>query len=292
MRASLSLLTMCCAVASTTATAQRMEQRFPPVQRATAAALPDSTSRPREALRVGGLHFPRRDSSWWVPLTSTVLPGAGQALLGQDRFVAYFAVEGYVIFDYLKVSAQQRDERTRSRVLARDIARAVFGGPRPVGEWGYYESMEKYIESGVFDRVPVPGGELSPEVDPTTFNGTLWLDVRQRYWNDPNVEPAHSSKPYIDALNEYKARAVRDEFRWSWRNAQLEQDIYRRSIRRENQAAHMAAALVNALVVNRLLSTVDAFITLRVRTGNPAAGDPASLSATIPWAPFGRPERP
>jgi hypothetical protein len=292
MRVTHALVILCCAGTSSTAMAQRVEQRFRIPERRTAAVSRDSTARPEQAIPDGAPRFARRDSSWWVPLTSTVLPGAGQALLGQDRFVAYLAVEGYVVFDYLKVSAQQRDERTRSRVLARDIARAVFGGPRPVGAWGYYESMEKYIESGVFDRFPVPGGELSPEVDPTTFNGALWLDVRQRYWNDPNVEPAHSSKPYVDALNEYKARAVRDDFRWSWRNAQLEQDIYRRSIRRENQAAHAAAALVNALVVNRLLSTVDAFITLRVRTGNPATGDPASMSATIPWAPFGRPRRP
>jgi hypothetical protein len=286
MRVTYALLSVYCAVASATAAAQRVEERFP--ARASARAVPDSAPRTHEALRLGALHLPRRDSAWWVPLTSTVLPGTGQALLGQDRFVAYLAVEGYVIFDYLKVSAEQRDERTRSRVLARDVARAVFGGARPIGEWKYYESMEKFVESGVFDRFPVPGGDVSPEVDPSTYNGWLWLDVRQRFWDNPNLEPGHSTKPYVDALTEYRARAVRDAYRWSWRNAQLEQDIYRRSIRRENQAAHAASALVNALVVNRLLSTVDAFITLRLRTGRPAGGEPASLTATVPWAPFGR----
>ena len=266
--------------------AQRQESRFPAPRALAFSPQPDSVPRARESLRIGALRIPRRDSSWWVPLASTVLPGAGQALLGQDRFLAYLAVEGYVIFDYLKVSAEQRDERTRSRVLAHDVARAVFGGPRPEGAWQYYESMEHYVESGVFDRLP--GGEFTPEADVTTFNGFLWLDVRQRYWNNPNVEPPHSSKPYIDAVTEYKSRAIADAFRWSWRNAQLEQDIYRRTILRENQAAHVAASLVNALVVNRLLSTVDAFVTVRVRNGAGTSLTPSALEFGVPWAPFGR----
>ena len=267
--------------------AQRLENRFPVHGGLAFRPAPDSVPVAREPLRIGALRIPRRDSSWWVPLTSLVLPGAGQALLGQDRFLGYLAVEGYVIVDYLKVSGEQRDERTRSRVLAHDVARGVFGGTRPEGAWAYYESMEHYVESGVFERLP--GGEFAPEVDVTTYNGFLWLDVRKRYWDNPNVEPSHTSRPYVDAITEYKARAITDAFRWSWRNAQLEQDIYRRSILRENQAAHVAASLVNALVVNRLLSTVDAFVTVRVRNGAGTSLTPSALELSVPWAPFGRP---
>ena len=42
----------------------------------------------------------RGDSSWWVPLASALLPGTGQALLRQDRFVAYLAAEAFALFSY------------------------------------------------------------------------------------------------------------------------------------------------------------------------------------------------
>jgi hypothetical protein len=285
----LSTIACCALLGGSSASAQRIEQRFLAPLHAPLIVAPDSSHPMADSLRLRALRQPHRDSSWWVPLASTVLPGTGQALLGQDRFIAYLAVEGFVILDYFKFSAQEQSERTRSLALALDVARSLFPGPHPVGSWPYYESMERYIESGVFNRAP--GGEVSPEVDPVTYNGWLWLDVRRRYWDNPNVEPAHTSQPYRDALNEYIARAVRDEMRWSWRNAQLEQDIYRRSIHQKNQAAQSATSLLNALAVNHLLSTLDAFITLRLRGGAGADGAPTSLSMTIPWAPFGRTTR-
>jgi hypothetical protein len=273
--------------------AQRIERRLAPASQEPARAPSDTTQPARERNGRGPLGIPRRDSSWWVPLASTVLPGAGQALLGQNRFVAYLAVEGYVVADYLSNAALETRERNRSRALANDVARALFPGSRPRGTWAYYESMEHFVESGVFNRFP--GGEFSPEVDPVTYNGWLWLDVRRRFWNNPGVEPDHGSKQYRDALNEYIARAVRDEMRWSWRNAQLEQDLYRRSILIKNQAAHTATSLLGLLVANRLLSTVDAFVTLRLRGAAGAVSSPdspTSLSVTVPWAPFGRSNSP
>jgi hypothetical protein len=285
---------VCCALLTAVSVgAQRVEARLgapssPPLRNAA-----DTTPPAGEKSGHGPFGIPRRDSSWWVPLASTVLPGAGQALLGQNRFVAYLAVEGYVVADYLSNGALETRERNRSRALANDVARALFPGSRPRGTWAYYESMEHFVESGVFNRFP--GGEFSPEVDPVTYNGWLWLDVRRRFWNNPSVEPDHGSKQYRDALNEYIARAVRDEMRWSWRNAQLEQDLYRRSILIKNQAAHTATSLLGLLVANRLLSTVDAFITLRLRGAAGAVtspGSPTSLSVTVPWAPFGRSSKP
>ena len=201
-----------------------------------------------------------------------------------------------LLLQTLKSSGEERRERDRSRALARDVARSAFGGARPVGPWLYYESMEHFVESGVFNRFP--DAEFTPEADVLTFNGWLWLDVRQRYWDNPNVEPAHTSAPYRKALNEYIARAVRDDGRWSWRNAQLEQDVFRRTIKRKNQAARSATEMLGLLAANHLLSTVDAFVTMRLRglagaTGGTAGagGRGTRLELSIPWAPLGRAQR-
>jgi hypothetical protein len=270
------------------APAQRAHRLF--AATATGVA-PDSASAASSApeVRFAPLSPPRRDSSWWVPLASTVLPGAGQALLGQDRFIAYLAVEAFGLLGFVEQNGEARRERERYRGLARDIARSAFPGNRPVGAWAYYETMEHYIESGVFDRFP--GGEFSPEIDQSTANGALWLLARQTYWRSPTVEPDHASAEYRRAIAMYIDRAVRPEYRYSWRNAQLEQDLYRRSIARSNQAYRDATTQVAVLIANHLLSTVDAYVTLRLRGGMGAPGSPASLSASLPWAPFGRPHQ-
>ncbi len=242
-----------------------------------------------KAWRLGALRIPRRDSSWWVPLASAVVPGAGQALLGQDRFVAYLATEAFLLVRIHDRNQEAVRERDRSQALARDVARVIYGGARPVGPWSYYEDMEKYAESGVFNLTP--GGRFSPEVDESTFNGAMWRLARLTYWDNPNVSPDTASAAYRNSLNYYAGRAVAPEYRWSWRNAQLEQDLFRRAIKRKNKAFSDRAATLGYLAANHLLSMVDAFITLRLSTGLGTAGAPATtrLEGTLPWAPFGRP---
>ena len=269
------------------ASAQRVEARISGAPRAAARSDGDSLTNTRISLRARLPRVPRRDSSWWVPLASAVLPGTGQALLGQDRFVGYLAIEGYLLLDYFNVHTEETRQRDRSRALARDVARALFPGPRPIGSWAYYESMETYLESGVFNRFP--GGELAPEGDPATFNGNVWLLARKNFWRDPNTEPNHDDATYRRSINFYTANAVKNEFFWSWRNAQLEQDLFRRAIVQRNSASRQATTLLGVLSLNHLLSTVDAFVTLRLRGGAGAADSPTSLEATLPWAPFGRP---
>jgi hypothetical protein len=152
--------------------------------------------------------------------------------------------------------------------------------------------MEHYIESGVFNLTP--GGSFTPEVDITTYNGAAWLLARQTYWVNPNVQPDVSSSEYRQALAFYTARAIQPQFRYSWRNAQLEQDVYVQEIAVRNQAARDARTQLGILLANHLLSMVDAYVTLRVHGGLGAPGgpgSPTSLSATIPWAPFGRPAK-
>ena len=106
------------------------------------------------------------------------------------------------------------------------------------------------------------------------------------------MQPDPASAEYRKAFAFYTTRAVQPQFRWSWRNAQLEQDVYVQTIERANQAARDARLQLGILLANHLLSMVDAYVTLRVHGGLGAAGSPSSVSASLPWAPFGRPANP
>lgn len=224
-----------------------------------------------------------RDSAWWVPFASAAVPGWGQLRLGQDRFVAYLAVEAYAVIGYINDLNALHRERERYIALARDVARAFVPGNSLVGDWDYYEAMEKHIESGVFDRSPGTG-VFSPEVDTTTYNGAIWLRARRlSAWPNPDIEPSHSSAAYQAAISYYLNHAVRTEYRWSWRNAQLEWDLYRQIIRRKNDVGREAGHYLAAIAVNHLLSTIDAFVTLRLRGGVGAPRGAYRLSATIPF---------
>lgn len=289
MRAARAALVLLFALSPAVLPAQRIGGRISEPAAAAAVALDfrrDSVSALRKRVHVGPLSIPRRDSSWWVPLASGVMPGAGQALLGEDRFIAYVAMEAYALLSALDRSAEERLQTHRYQSLALDVSRAFVLGNRPAGNWPYYESMEKYIESGVFNA-GAPGADFTPETDVTTYNGFIWSDVRQRWWTNPNIEPDHSTSQYRNALNEYLARAYRPEMRWTWRNAQLEQDNYRQIINLKNQAHHDATTALGVLAANHLLSMIDAFVTVRLRGGAGAGGTPSELSLTIPWAPFG-----
>lgn len=238
---------------------------------------------PSERAAQRGSGLVGRDSAWWVPLASAAVPGWGQIRLGQDRFVAYLAVEAYSVIGYINDLNALHRERERYVGLARDVARAFVPGNYLIGDWDYYEAMEKHLESGVFDRTPGTG-QFSPEVDTTTYNGAIWLRARRLSdWPNPNVEPNHSSAVYQAAVSYYVAHAVRPEYRWSWRNAQLEWDLYRQIIRRKNDVGREAGHYLAAIAVNHLLSTIDAFITLRLRGGLGAPRDAYRLSASIPF---------
>jgi hypothetical protein len=241
----------------------------------------------RRKIRIGPIAIPRRDSSWWVPFASAAMPGTGQALLGQDRFIAYLAVEGFALLGYLDQRAEQNRQRDRFQSLASNVARALYPGDHPAGNWAYYELLEHWKESGVFNLVP--GGTFTPESDPLTYNGASWLLARQTYWTDPNVQPDPTSAEYRSAIAFYTARAVQPQFRWSWTNAAFEKDVYVQTVERANQAARDARTQMGILIGNHLLSMVDAYVTLRVHGG---LGAPTTFSATIPWAPFGRGSQP
>jgi hypothetical protein len=214
----------------------------------------------------------------WSVLASSVLPGAGQALLDQDRVVAYLAVEAYAWARYAADVREGRRARTSYRNLAAEVARRPFSATRPVGDFDYYERMEKFVSSGAFDAIP--GGALDPETDTTTANGAIWLLARQTYWSSPDV-PA-TAQEYANAELFYRDRAVGPDYRWSWSNARLEYAEFRRTIRRSNNAYRTSLQDLGLVIANHALSTVDAFITVRLRRHVEAGTQRFELSGSFP----------
>ena len=208
---------------------------------AMAPASPDTIAEP-DFKRM--LAFAERDSvaPWWAPLASLALPGSGQASLGQDRFLPYLAIEAYAWVRYANDRRDGERFRTEYRALARSVARSAFGPATLNGPFEYYERMEKWVESGAYDLVP--GGTIDPETDTLTFNGAQWLLARRTFWQDPDAPPEPGSPEYLEALRFYRGRAIQPDFRWSWRDAQLAQDVFRRTIARSlRNGAHRSGAL-------------------------------------------------
>ena len=186
----------------------------------------------------------------FAPIASAILPGSGQFLIGEDRFVAYAAVEAAMWLKRRNDSADQRRQEAEFRALARNVARAHFSSNPPDAEWEYYEDMRKFLESGEYSLVD---GRLVPETNPSTFNGFIWQTSV-----DHNPDSA-------SAIAEYERRAVKPEFRWSWRNAQLEWDIFKRKTDQRNNAAGRVASDLVVIGANHVLSMVDAFRSIRLK---------------------------
>ncbi len=219
----------------------------------------------REAIAVTGTDGPTvvRPAPWWAPAASAVIPGSGQFVLRQQRSVAYLVAEAYLVLQAVASQREADRDRQRFRSIAADVARKPFGGNRPVGSWDYYEFMEKRDASGVYDRIP--GGAIDPETDTSTYNGWRWLTARETFWRNPNVQPALGSEEYARALNYYVTHAYTDEFRWSWRDAQLQKDVYIQTIASFNRSNQRATSIVGLIGANHLASLVDAYISIRIR---------------------------
>ena len=71
----------------------------------------------------------------YAPLVSAVVPGSGQYLLGQDRFVVYAAVEALVWWQYGKHAREQVQQQRAFKEFARQVARAHFSANAPDGPW-------------------------------------------------------------------------------------------------------------------------------------------------------------
>ncbi|MDB4915736.1 MAG: hypothetical protein JWM95_3380 [Gemmatimonadetes bacterium] len=211
-----------------------------------------------------------------APIFSAIVPGLGQAQLRQDRFVAYVAAEAYIILQLVKSNREKSSNADTYRSIARDIARRSVPNA-PDTTWKYYEQMGEYAESGVFSSAT--SGVTVPETDPTTFNGFQWLQARRNVGGPLNDAAATGWPHYAEALEFYERRAVRPPFRWSWEDAQLERDLYQRAIKRSDAANRHITSYLIALAGNHVLSTIDAFASVRLLQ---AAGGDMRLSASIP----------
>jgi len=258
-------------------------QRLTPAVRPATVTVPALDSRP---VGGGGLRGPGRFGvevpPWTAPLASVLVPGAGQAILRQNRFVAYLAVEGFVWLQYFKDRRDWRQQRAAYRDLAAQVARSPFTTNPAVGDWAYYESMEHFLESGVYSRSGSVT-DVQPESDESTYNGAMWLLARRNFWPDAAVAPPVNSPAYQQALAFYASRAVLPAYRWSWRNAQLEQDLYRRSINKANDAVRRATSDLGIILANHVLSSVDAFASLRLQMTAGAAGSDYRVGWVVPW---------
>lgn len=260
------------------------ETRLPPVDSTGNCGIAAACQRTKasRAPRPGARH------DWWSPLASAVVPGTGQARLGQDRFVGYLAVEGFLWVRYLADRRAGTDARNAYRDLAIRVSRAEYPGPKPQGNFEYYERMEHWIASGVYDGDPTDG--FAPESDTTTFNGKMWSIARTTYWSDPRVPPPVDSPAYQAAIRFYVQNAVPPEFRWSWRNARFHQDTYRRTVRASNDGFRHAAQDIGAVIANHVLSTVDAYISLRLQLGQSSETGQSNIGigATLPFETIDR----
>lgn len=232
----------------------------------------------RAGERSGPLAFADRLPLWSAPIASAILPGLGQVRLKKDRFVGYFAVEAFLVLQYAKNDKEGNDNTREYRSIARDIARRNFPGTHPDTVWQYYEKVGKFLESGSYS-LSTPGGPTIPEIDAATYNGEQWTLARQAFGIPLDLTDASHNPNYGEALALYESRAIPQAYGWSWRNAQLEKDIFTKTIGRSNDAYRRANNALVALIANHLLSAVDAFASVRLIQ---AAGGEMRVSASIP----------
>ena len=240
--------------------------------RGVAAQATDSATAPDSAIAPRAM----RARFWVRPAASLLVPGLGQLFAHQDRAAVYLAVEAYSLARILQLDHEGRTQADQFRELAFTVARHGFTTVRRDTVFEYYETMERFVESGQFDRDPGPA--LAPETDPTTFNGSVWLLARRTYWADPNVPPDPASLEYGAALQFYQQHAVGPDFRWSWRNAPLQQQVFRQTIGKSDDAFRSAQGYLGILLANHVVSAVDALISSRLTA---VAGRRAALRTVL-----------
>jgi len=205
---------------------------------------------------------------WVRPVASLLVPGTGQFLAGQARGVVYLAFELWVASRAVASSHRGNEQAARYRQLAYDVARRQYSATRVDGPFDYYETMEKFVESGSYDADSGPA--FVPDLDPATFNGSVWALARRTFFANPDSLPDPSSAAYQQAVAFYQAKAVGGQFQWSWRGARLEQDVFRGAIRTSDDAFRQRTNYLGALVLNHLASAIDALISAKAVHRSPA----------------------
>ncbi|HEY2163245.1 MAG TPA: hypothetical protein VGH04_04610 [Gemmatimonadaceae bacterium] len=207
-----------------------------------------------------------------APIASAIAPGSGQLALGNQRFIVYTAAELVGWWRLSKSWHEQSQQEAAFKAIARTVARSHFSSAPPDGGWTYYENMRDYLESGVYSMSN--NGSVVPETDTLTYNGHLWQQLLA------------TNATTNAALSAYQAQAIKPNFQWSWRNAQLQYDQFIRTTDKRNDAAHAAVQDLLFIAANHVLSMVDAFATFRlqIRPESGGGGRPgASFSASARW---------
>ncbi len=197
-------------------------------------------------------------------LYSALIPGTGQRVLGQERWVAYLAGEVWAWAQYLERRREGRNLQDRYRDLAWLVARRVSSGPRVDGNFEYYESMTKFQASGAYDIDPDELG-VQPEPDPETYNGSMWTLARQIFFlDDPDAPVEIGSDQYKKALRYYLSRAYAPELAWNWSNNTLQQAEFSHLIQESDENLRRSTTMVGVILANHLLSSVDALVSGRL----------------------------
>jgi hypothetical protein len=204
-------------------------------------------------------------AGWARPLCSALIPGTGQLMGGRERGALYLVAEAFLLTRVLGLNDEGRRERDRYRELSWLVARGPYQPTVPDTVFEYFEQMGRYVESGPFDADPGPAFE--PPTDEQTYNGQIWALAQRTYFPDVGTPPPPDSPEYQRAVAFYTARAIGPNFQWSWRNAALEQDLYRQTIHQSDDAFRAATQNLGLLLANHALSAVDALVSERLSRG-------------------------
>lgn len=193
---------------------------------------------------------------------SLALPGAGQHVLGQRRKWAYAALEvvGWAVF--LERRSAGREYRERYRDYAWDFGR-LQSGQRVDGDFEYYETLSKWDASGAFDADAGLAG-IQPEMDPATYNGSIWSLASQIYI--PGGGPVPETDPsYRSALAYYVLRAYGTQFLWDWTGVPGGKAELASRIEAADERFRQATTAIGVVIANHIISAGDAFLSSRGR---------------------------
>lgn len=220
----------------------------------------------------------------WTVAASAIVPGLGQATQRVDRALGYLAVEAFAWAGYAWFATDSRRHRDGYRNLASQVARSPFSTFRPNGDFEYYERMSHFPESGRFDVVP--GGEVNPETNPTTYNGAVWELARGTYWSNPGNPPDPDSEEWKRSIAFYESRAYVQTYRWSWSGSDREYADFKARINQSNDANRRSIQALTVVIANHVLSAVDAYIVVRLRGEASQSG--LTVEGTIPFSSLAR----
>jgi hypothetical protein len=180
---------------------------------------------------------------------------------GQDRGAIYLVAEAFVLQRFVSLWKQSHREENMYRDLALKVARAPFAPMTRDTVFEYFEQMGRYGESGPYDTDPGP--RLAPPADETTYNGNIWALARHTYFTS-STTPPDTSIAYQSALAFYRAHAIGPNYLWSWKQAGIEQDLFRQSIKQGDDTFRQATQQLGLLLANHFISAVDALVSERL----------------------------